>query len=265
MIKFLNWIRKRHNSVKYVVSPPIKQFVFTGCLPSIPDSRDYSLLTKARIIDVISSKIRLPITAIKNQGTTSSCVAFSIIAAYETARLLSNRDESAIDGSERFLYYYARVQSNLQNVDAGAHLRDGLNAARQNGIALEQYCIFNPAEINDKPSLLAQATAKFLRIKEFYRCWSFDEIKKALNSYLPVVTAIQVREDFFNYKKEIYKSTKQFTGLLHAVTIIGFDDSKNVLLIKNSWSELWGIEGYAWYDYDQFKKDSIEAWAVKVI
>jgi C1A family cysteine protease len=36
----------------------------------------------------------------------------------------------------------------------------------------------------------------------------------------------------------------------HSVNIVGYDDNKNRILIKNSWGNLWGNNGYASMSYD---------------
>ena len=41
--------------------------------------------------------------------------------------------------------------------------------------------------------------------------------------------------------------------IFHAVTIIGWDDTKNAWLTKNSWGPGWGVNGYGWIGYNSSK------------
>lgn len=52
------------------------------------------------------------------------------------------------------------------------------------------------------------------------------------------------------YKSEFCNS---IPCIFHAVTIIGWDDSKQAWLFKNSWGPGWGINGYGWMGYNSSK------------
>ena len=36
----------------------------------------------------------------------------------------------------------------------------------------------------------------------------------------------------------------------HSLVACGFDDEKEALLVRNSWSRDWGDDGYGWLSYD---------------
>ena len=36
----------------------------------------------------------------------------------------------------------------------------------------------------------------------------------------------------------------------HAISAFGYDDEKGALLIRNSWGEEWGENGYGWLPYE---------------
>ncbi|MFN8182348.1 MAG: C1 family peptidase [Bacteroidia bacterium] len=48
----------------------------------------------------------------------------------------------------------------------------------------------------------------------------------------------------------------------HAVVIIGWDDSKNAWLVRNSWGVYWGENGYAWVDYNTNNIGRRATWVV---
>jgi len=49
----------------------------------------------------------------------------------------------------------------------------------------------------------------------------------------------------------------------HCVVIVGFDDEKNALRIRNSWSEGWADRGYCWMPY-AFEQSHSRAWPQQV-
>ena len=42
----------------------------------------------------------------------------------------------------------------------------------------------------------------------------------------------------------------------HCITIVGYDDSEQAWLIRNSWGTGWGMEGYCWFQYGQCDIDT---------
>ena len=73
-------------------------------------------------------------------------------------------------------------------------------------------------------------------------------IKEVLFTSGPVTATFDVYEDFFNYRKGIYKyTTGAFVGY-HAVKIIGWGydwwTDSNYYICQNSWDIDWGQKGY---------------------
>ena len=70
---------------------------------------------------------------------------------------------------------------------------------------------------------------------------------KQLTSFLkegPVSVALEVQGDFQAYTGGIYKSEDPDcgSGLNHGVLLVGQKD--NYYIVKNSWGESWGEDGY---------------------
>jgi cathepsin L len=84
-----------------------------------------------------------------------------------------------------------------------------------------------------------------------------NRIKKALCQYGPLSAAIRSTRAFHAYTGGIFDQ-KRPGRVNHAIVIVGWDDSKNAYLIKNSWGKDWGLNGYAWVDY---RSNSVGNWA----
>lgn len=101
------------------------------------------------------------------------------------------------------------------------------------------------------------------------------QIKEALCAHGPLATAVEVDGPFQAYISGVFdEHTQQFSGINHAITIIGWDDTKvgissnrGAWLIKNSWGPGWGetggygtSKGYMWISYNTNNIGSHTAW-----
>ncbi len=69
-------------------------------------------------------------------------------------------------------------------------------------------------------------------------------IRDALVSYGPLVTTMDVYEDFYSYSSGVYSyATGAYEGG-HAVLIVGYSDAGQYFIVKNSWGAGWGESGY---------------------
>ena len=64
----------------------------------------------------------------------------------------------------------------------------------------------------------------------------------------PLAVAVSVGNEFFAYKSGVFSYNRHATSN-HGVTIIGWHDSLNAWLIRNSWGIGWGMAGYMWITY----------------
>ncbi len=88
-------------------------------------------------------------------------------------------------------------------------------------------------------------------------------VKKALE-HGPLMTTMSVYADFLGYSEGVYKhhSGEQLGG--HAVSIVGFDDTKQAYIIRNSWGEDWGMKGFAYIAYSDISGIADETWGFDV-
>jgi cathepsin L len=98
---------------------------------------------------------------------------------------------------------------------------------------------------------------------------SVAQIKSALCEHGPLATAVMVDDAFIAYTGGVFdEHTIHYDWINHGVTIIGWDDSKNAWLIKNSWgADWWGNnggmgtgKGYGWIAYNTNNIGIATAW-----
>lgn len=187
--------------------------------------------------------------------SNSACICFR----YEVAQLTNNFD---FEPSRLFEYYNARALQGWEGEDSGAFIRDGFKVMNKYGLALEKTWPYRTADFAKKPSedayteALGNVTVKYAAVNQ-----SENEIKQTLVSGAAVSFGFDVYDSFFgswDRTTGIMPLPKSGEGLQggHAVTIIGYDDSKKCFLIQNSWGTGWGINGKFWMPYSFLLKAS---------
>ena len=75
-----------------------------------------------------------------------------------------------------------------------------------------------------------------------------------------MVCGIQVFESFQNVSSDglvpVPQSGEKLLGG-HAIVLVGFDESKQLVEFRNSWGDGWGDYGYGWLPYAYFDRDSV--------
>lgn len=71
-----------------------------------------------------------------------------------------------------------------------------------------------------------------------------DAIKNAIYTYGPVAAAVCVNSTFQAYTGGIYAPTKPCSQLNHAIVLVGWDDANQYWILRNSWGDSWGEDGY---------------------
>lgn len=197
-------------------------------------SRKFSTASLPPSIDWRSKDGKNWITEIKDQKSCGSCVAFATVASIE-ARVRINKGDSSfpIDLSEAHLFNCGAPNS----CDTGWQPSLAMKYAQTNGIGFEKDFPYKPKNLTCKQIPVA------VKVKKHAAAAASLARKYALLSG-PVVAAMAVFSDFTSYKSGIYRHViGQLTGY-HAVCVVGYNDDEGCWIVKNSWSEQWGEDGF---------------------
>lgn len=195
--------------------------------------------------------------AIRDQGSTSSCVAHAVDSAAQVlcgtrqgpgARAYSLR--SVLD-----IYWHARALEGIQGRDGGCYLRDGLRAVGHRGAASEAAWPLRIATVNRQPGPEAYRTAHPWRGLR----WStptgskldrLGDMHEALCVGDPPVVGLVVDEAFLRDDgPDVITSIGAGIGG-HAMSLVGRDRARGRSLLANSWGRGWRDGGFCWIDDD---------------
>ncbi len=209
------------------------------------------------------------------QGSEGSCSAHTGCAARS---ILEN--DNVLELSRSFLYYQERVLSNNTDSDSGASMRDIGDALHKWGVCKDADMVYDDTDYTTSPNAEQMQKASFYKIKEYLRITTgVLGIKQWL--YLkkqPVCMGMDVYESMESEKVAktgilpIPKKNEKYLGG-HAVLIVGYKDNtekkcflkkvfnkvtNNILegyfLVRNSWGNDWGENGYFWMPYSYIEK-----------
>lgn len=220
----------------------------SGYIPSPIDDRDYTLE------DVMESEVSLPEeyrtegkVKIMNQFIYGSCVAHALSAAMQYGEHKAGFNITH-DFSRGFIY------ANRKDTDyqgSGMVTREALKQLNHCGDCLYETFPWNDNYKNVK-KLLEKNKEKYLKealpyvITNYFRCYTEEEVKKALINQGSVIVCINIYPSFGGNAKVPAEDEKSKGG--HAMCLVGWD--KDGWIIANSWGKIWGNKGYCHLPYE---------------
>ncbi|WP_238473218.1 C1 family peptidase [Desulforamulus profundi] len=154
--------------------------------------------------------------------------------------------------------------------DSGATIRDGMKVLKNIGVCPESDDPYNVDKFTQPPTLRDILDAHHYKISQYHRVSNLTMLKTSLAEGLPVVTGMLVYESFESDEVAKtgtvpipYTETEQLLGG-HAVLVVGYDDTKQWAVVRNSWGENWGDQGYFYLPYQYWIRGLvIDMWTGK--
>ena len=225
------------------------------------DARDYTFEQFATLKKISTTGLpstvnnRLFCSAVEDQGQLGSCTANAWAGLLQYNECKNGRGGKLYnDLSRLFIYYNERVIENSVNTDSGAELRDGATSIAKQGVCIEKEWPYNINKFTIKPTAKCYTDALPNIIHSYY---SLDSTNSTtlLNNLKSCLAAGQCF--VFGFEVYDYFESDQManTGVLqlpqpsesdlggHAVMAIGYNDSQQRFLIRNSWGKGWGLKG----------------------
>tara|TARA_B110000240_G_scaffold47986_1_gene54436 strand:- start:142 stop:1458 length:1317 start_codon:yes stop_codon:yes gene_type:complete len=253
--------------------------------------------------DIPSSYSLEKYCVVSDQKQSSSCTGFAVANGamsilYNLVNGITRSNEKWVNRFDPFYIY-----SSLKNLDDLACVSGGgCNCGSKINEALEIIENYGCKKLYLYPSLECSSTLNknnlrsmlditgtysidgFInlfeyeeRAGEWYKYVSIEDIKLYLSYNNPITAGINVNADFSGLSPDnnIYSATKGMDGR-HAVTIVGYDDSKygGAFRVLNSYGYEWGDDGFFWITYKDFEneadvayvilKDDFDSWSTSI-
>jgi hypothetical protein len=199
-----------------------------------------------------SSFLSMP--PIGNQGTQFSCVSWS--TAYAGMSFFMNRLNGTNYSSNQQLcspkYVYNQIS---RGACSGTSIPQNLNILLNKGVCTLADMPYNDLECSLQPNSTQNSNAVYNKIFAWKMVdkTNLNVLKSCIVAKYPIFIAVQVDASFDNLTPPYIWSAKY--GAVrggHALTVIGYDDTKAAFKIQNSWGSYWKDNGCLWISYTFF-------------
>jgi len=187
------------------------------------------------------------VTPVKNQGPCGSCVSFGTCAAIEAAVRIDLRNPNYdIDLSEGFLQFCGGGSCR------GWGLTSGLDYAKSTGVTDEACMPYEARDMDCASERCNNWQSRLTKIRDYKGHASATARRNAIATKGPVVAGMAVYSDFYGYSTGIYRKTATATLRgYHCICVVGYNDTGGYWIVKNSWGDSFGMNGYCNIAYDQ--------------
>jgi C1A family cysteine protease len=250
------------------------QIMHLGWIPDLPDQRDHLYAAPLATLGTLppSVDLRQQCPAIYDQGNLGSCTANSIAAAIEFDQMKQKLPNEFVP-SRLFIYYNERVIEGTVSTDSGAQIRDGIKTVSHQGACSETDWPYVPANFAEQPPAVAYQDARLDRAVSYQRvARDLTQMKGCLFSGYPFVLGFTVYDSFMSQtvaqtgQAPMPAPGEQVVGG-HAVMAVGYDDSQQRFIVRNSWGTTWGMAGYFTMPYTYLIQPGLasDLWTIRVV
>ena len=253
-----------------------RNITWYGWRPDLPDYRDLAFKAQAKTLLKLPKLIDLrgDCPPVYDQGQLGSCTANAIGGAIEFG-LRKQGIQFDFMPSRLFIYYNERAIEGTVNIDNGAEIRNGIKTVNKQGVCSEKMWKYSDGKVQFKKKPLPKCYKEGLnhQVLTYQRVdRDLNQMKGCLVEGFPFVLGFTVYDGFES-------SIMSKTGILnmpgagekvlggHAVLCVGYDDSTNRFIVRNSWNTDWGQNGYFTMPYEYLLHPNLsdDFWTVRLV
>jgi hypothetical protein len=189
------------------------------------------------------------LTQIKNQGNCDSCYVYAAVGVLEAMLriehgawcLLSENDVA--DAASLFDGAHGKGQGGTPNLV--------LDWIQTNGVADPGCWMGSDQTAVAMPT--PDRSGRIAKLDGYTTLSGSADMKTWLDLNGPITGSFVCYREFSDACKndEVYIVKNKVPNGSHDIVIVGYDDTKQAWLIRNSWDTVWGTNGYGWFGYGQ--------------
>ena len=242
--------------------------------PQLKDFRDFPPVNFPTTLST-SVDLRPNFPPVYDQGDLGSCTGNGNAAVYEFTKMKQGKDY--FPPSRLGIYYDERVLENTINDDAGAQIRDGIKVMKNSGVYPESMWPYDTTKFTVKPPQECYTTALKNEIESYSPITqTLEQLKGCIASGYPVVFGVTLYDSFESHDVALTgnvpmpQSTESIIGG-HCMVLAGFDNNKSIndtigaFIVRNSWGNNWGDQGYCYIPYDYIINLGSDFWMIKLV
>lgn len=244
-----------------------------GWIPDLPDHRDQFYTAPMQYLQALppSVDLRPKCPPVYDQGQLGSCTANAIAGAIEFD--LVKQSVQVYTPSRLFIYYNERAIEGTVDSDSGAMIRDGIKSVAQQGDCPETLWPYDITKFTEQPPTSCYQQAVQHRVVLYQRMvQDLNQMKGCLASGYPFVFGFTVYQSFEDDAvaqsghAPMPAAGEQTLGG-HAVGAVGYDDSQQWFICRNSWGSDWGMQGYFTLPYAYLTQASLsdDFWTIRLV
>ncbi len=200
--------------------------------------------------------------AIRDQRLRGTCLSFAATAAHEHARLRRRRVPSP-DLSVELLFWRCKQLDGSPDQD-GTTFDAARDALATPGQCLEAFWPYDGdrdiTDVYDPPPTALNAH-EMRRASLRPIATHIHAIRHALQEGHSVVAGLELWDAFYDCDSaELGPPTGDLDGAGHALCLVGLDDHRQAIKLRNSWGRHWGEDGYSWLSIDTLPTVLRECW-----
>ena len=188
---------------------------------------------------------------IYDQGELGSCTANACACIYQ----FGDTQNKSFMPSRLFIYYNERILENDVSEDAGATLSDGIKTLQTYGVCPENLWTYDITKFAIKPPVSCYVQAlnhKAITVTNIKQ--DITSMKNSLVSGYPFIVGVLL---YSSFESDIVTKTGVVPMPLptdeilggHAVVCVGYNDTTQQWIMRNSWGTNWGVNGYFYLPY----------------
>jgi len=249
-------------------------------IPDLPDRRDFLYIPVKEILLSLPFSVDLreqeQMPHVYEQGSLGSCTANAIGGALEFLEI-KQKNKEIFTPSRLFIYYNERVVINTVDYDSGAYIRDGIKSVADLGVCPEQDWDYDISRFTQKPytacyeHALSHQSLVYSRVNR-----SLSEMKACIAAGYPFTLGFTCYESLMSDMTastgaiSLPTATERTIGG-HAILAVGYNDEHEDgggrFIIRNSWGEQWGKQGYGSIPYAYLTDSNLsdDFWTIRTI